>query len=114
MIDFRDNRGKVIPPAPFPQGTSAYRDNEVTMNRLLRLILLVSLLASGSALLAQFPAAYPGLDRHALRATKEDEQSVASLANYLTRTARSDEQKARAIYRWVTDRISYNAEGYFA
>src|SRR5262249_47757666 len=34
------------------------------------------------------------------------------LAAYLMRPARTERDKARAIYRWVTDRIAYDVDGY--
>lgn len=54
------------------------------------------------------------IDRHALKAPEALEQDMASLANYLTIPARSDRDRARAIFRWIADRISYNAEGFFS
>lgn len=53
---------------------------------------------------------YKAVDRHALAASARDEASVESLAAYLSRGARSDREKARAIYRWITDRIAYDGE----
>ena len=54
------------------------------------------------------------IDRHALRAPAEAEQSVETLANYLAGPAKSDLDKVRAIYRWITDRIAYDAESYLS
>jgi hypothetical protein len=48
------------------------------------------------------------------RPPKETEQSLQSLAAYLSEGAKTDRQKVRAIYRWVTDRIAYDTETYFA
>jgi hypothetical protein len=53
------------------------------------------------------------IDRHALRAPKEAERSIESLAKYLVKPAKNDREKVRAIYRWVTDRIAYDAESFF-
>jgi hypothetical protein len=55
-----------------------------------------------------------GLDQHALQAPKEMEQSIASLADYLAGGAKDDREKARLIYRWITDRIAYDAEGFLS
>lgn len=57
---------------------------------------------------------YAAIDEHALKAPPEVEKDVQSLARYLTGPARNDEEKIRAIYRWVTDRISYDTEMFFS
>ena len=53
------------------------------------------------------------IDRHALAATPADERDLKSLARYLVGPARNDREKTRAIYRWVTDRIAYDADAFF-
>jgi hypothetical protein len=75
---------------------------------------LVSLVVSWQPLPAAPSDRYRAIDRHALRAPAAAEKSIADLADYLTEPARNDREKVRAIYRWITDRIAYNAEGYFA
>jgi hypothetical protein len=60
------------------------------------------------------PPNYPAVDKYALKTPKEAEESVASLAKYLVKTAKNDREKTRAIYRWVTDRLEYNVEGLLA
>jgi hypothetical protein len=58
-----------------------------------------------------------GLDplaRHALQAPAEAEKTVDSLAEYLVQPAKTEHDKARVIFRWIADRIAYNAEGFFA
>jgi hypothetical protein len=57
---------------------------------------------------------YAAIDRYALAAPQTVERSIKTLARYLAKPARNNRQKARAIYRWMTDRIAYNAAGYFA
>ncbi|MBX3172752.1 MAG: hypothetical protein KF760_35470 [Candidatus Eremiobacteraeota bacterium] len=57
---------------------------------------------------------YVSIDEHALKAPPEVEKDVASLAHYLVAPARNDEEKIRAIYRWVADRISYDTEMFFS
>jgi hypothetical protein len=54
---------------------------------------------------------YEAIDRHALQAPAQAEASVEALAAYLARPARTRRQKARAFYRWITDRVAYDAEG---
>jgi tetratricopeptide (TPR) repeat protein len=56
---------------------------------------------------------FRAIDRHALKAPPLVEDSVESLAEYLVRPAKNDLEKTRAIFRWMTDRIAYNAEGFF-
>ena len=50
------------------------------------------------------------IDRHALTAPAEAEQSVEKLAEYLAFPAKTEREKARAIFRWITDRISYDID----
>lgn len=56
--------------------------------------------------------AYAAIDKHALKATREAEADVPTLVAYLVRPAKTDAQKARAIFRWITDRITYDAESF--
>lgn len=60
------------------------------------------------------PSPYEAIDRHALAAPAAAEKSVATLSAYLSRPAKTDREKARAIFRWLTDRIGYNAEDFLA
>jgi transglutaminase-like putative cysteine protease len=66
------------------------------------------------AIAATVPAATAGgwdaIDRHALGAPAAVEISIADLAAYLIAPARSDTAQARAIFRWITDRIVYDAD----
>ncbi len=55
---------------------------------------------------------YHRIDEHALGTPGWAEESVESLAAYLMIPARDDEEKARAIYRWITANIDYNVESY--
>jgi len=54
------------------------------------------------------------IDRHALATPRSAERSIGTLAAYLTRPARSELEKARAIFRWVTHNIAYDADAYFS
>ncbi|MHC1630944.1 MAG: transglutaminase domain-containing protein [Methanotrichaceae archaeon] len=56
---------------------------------------------------------YHQIDQHALNAPKWANESVKTLAAYLTEPAQNDEEKARAIYRWITANIDYDTKGYF-
>lgn len=57
---------------------------------------------------------YDAIDQHALKATADAEKDIAGLAAYLVRPAKSEVHKARAIYRWITDRITYDLPAYEA
>jgi hypothetical protein len=54
------------------------------------------------------------VDAHALQATPEVERTPETLAAYLTDGLRTDREKARAIFRWITDRIEYDVASYFS
>ncbi len=82
------------------------------MKRTSYLAALGLLLAGAFPLLAADD--YRAIDRHALQAPRTDERSIPTLARYLVRTAENDREKARAIYRWVTDRIAYDARAFFS
>ncbi|MCX6678807.1 MAG: hypothetical protein NTX42_00365 [Methanothrix sp.] len=56
---------------------------------------------------------YEEIDRHALNAPASAESSVESLAAYLIEPAKNDREKARAIFRWITENIDYNVEVLF-
>ncbi|MEW6281075.1 MAG: transglutaminase domain-containing protein [Candidatus Eremiobacterota bacterium] len=53
---------------------------------------------------------YATIDRHAMAAPPAAEASLEALAAYLVRPARTGEERARSVYRWVTARISYDVE----
>jgi len=70
------------------------------------------------------PRDFSVVDAHALAATAEDESSLKNLATYLrqrrpetiwnpqvrfeTRNLQGDEETAREIYRWITDRVRHD------
>jgi len=56
---------------------------------------------------------YEEIDRHALNAPSSAESSVQALAAYLIEPAKNDREKARAIFRWITENIDYNVEVFF-
>ena len=53
------------------------------------------------------------IDQHALSTPENEKRSIESLATYLTKPAKNDMEKARAIYRWVAENIDYNVQGLF-
>jgi hypothetical protein len=54
------------------------------------------------------PSLFYAIDRHALAAPSEVEQTVDTLAKYLAKPAQNDLEKVRAIFCWITDRIAYD------
>ena len=52
------------------------------------------------------------IDQHALNSADWAEQSLPSLAGYLTQPAKREQDKARAIYRWITNKIGYNTQSW--
>jgi len=54
------------------------------------------------------------IDAHALTTPPEVEADRKLLVAYLTHGLRTDSEKARAIYRWITDRITYDADAFLS
>ncbi len=74
---------------------------------------VLALFLAGPAVAAD-KADFTEIDKHALAATADDEKTLASLARYLAGPCKTDTDKARAAYRWVTDRIAYDVDAYLA
>ncbi len=76
----------------------------------------VALSAALPLLAAAAPSAgrFAKMDRHALATPKSAETSLRSLAKYLIRPAKTDLEKARAIYRWITANVAYDADAYYS
>ena len=53
---------------------------------------------------------YSKVDHYALSASSKDEYSIESLSLYLSKSGSSDREKARAIYIWIADRITYDMD----
>jgi hypothetical protein len=51
---------------------------------------------------------FTAIDRYARSAPAESQQSVAALAAYLRKGAKTDRELARAIYVWITDNLAYD------
>lgn len=51
---------------------------------------------------------YRGMDKRATSVPESETKSIKQLAVYLTSTARNDHEKARAIYVWLTNNITYS------
>jgi hypothetical protein len=82
------------------------------MTPAIRAASLILLLWNPAHLLAADANPYRAVDENALRATKTAEQSVSSLAEYLCKPAKNDREKARAVYRWITDRVCYDYQSF--
>ena len=59
-------------------------------------------------------ASFAAIDKHALKAPADAEETVAKLAAYLAKPAKNDAEKARAFYRWITDRVAFSPELLFS
>lgn len=55
---------------------------------------------------------YVSIDAYARSVPRNAERSIQTLAAYLQKPAKTDWEKARAIYIWLTDNIRYNDDGY--
>ena len=53
---------------------------------------------------------YAAIDQHALDVPKSAEQSIQSLAGYLTAPAKTESQKARVIFCWIAHNIAYDVK----
>ncbi|MDD2835635.1 MAG: hypothetical protein PHY05_05740, partial [Methanothrix sp.] len=56
---------------------------------------------------------YEEIDLHAMNAPSSAEATIESLAAYLIEPAKNDREKARAIFRWITENIDYNVAVFF-
>lgn len=79
----------------------------------LLLITLTAILYPMDRVQAQ-PMNWERIDTHALKTPNHVENSVQTLANYLVEPAENEHEKVRAIFRWVTQNIAYDTEGYFS
>lgn len=76
---------------------------------------LLATLAGQSAIAATLtPQELAAIDAHALAAPAGVEKSSKTLAAYLTRDLHTEQEKVRAIYRWIADRIDYDVESFLA
>lgn len=57
---------------------------------------------------------FESIDRHALNVPRKKTRSIKHLVPYLIRPARNEREKARAIYRWITENIAYDTKSYFS
>ncbi len=55
---------------------------------------------------------FASIDQYALNCPKNVEDSIKSLASYLQKPAKTDLEKARVIYIWITKNINYDDSAY--
>lgn len=88
------------------------------MNNSFKPLLKFLLIIGGALFLLAFQGSYlcadsyDEIDRYVLKAPAGVEQDIESLAAYLIKPCRDDREKARAIFRWITGRVSYDVSGY--
>jgi transglutaminase-like putative cysteine protease len=59
-----------------------------------------------------FKDPYKSIDEHSRHSSPDVEQGIKSLASYLQKGTKTDLDKARTIYIWLTQNIGYDAKGY--
>ena len=57
---------------------------------------------------------FAGIDQYAINTPDSAEVSINSLATYLAKGTNNDLEKTRAIYKWITQNISYNYSGFLS
>ncbi|KAG2386399.1 hypothetical protein C9374_002845 [Naegleria lovaniensis] len=62
----------------------------------------------------QYEHNYAEIDQRALSIPKSEESTLEKCAQYLTSPYNTIEEKARALYRWITNNIRYDVEGLYS
>jgi hypothetical protein len=80
------------------------------------IIAVISILVTQAGAMAQQEASrnFGKADEHASNVPPEKATSMDSLAVWLTKPFTSDEEKARSLYRWITENITYDLDSYFS
>ena len=88
------------------------------MNNTLRILAGVTVLLAVASLSGtgqqNRSADFKKVDEFAVTAPAEVTTSMDELARWLTKPFTTDEEKARAIYRWITENITYDIDSYFS
>ena len=92
------------------------RDIGVAMKRIIIVILLIllseiSYSAPRNVIGGDFvkkPGMFKQMDKHALNTPAWAEKDIETLVKYLIKPAKSELDKARVIWRWITDNITYS------
>ncbi len=91
------------------------RNNQRRQERFKVLVMTVlALLLLAPQALGRKPSSYLEVDRHAVNAPASAERSLDALGAYLKKAGQSSEDRSRAVYRWITERIAYDTESYFS
>lgn len=78
---------------------------------LVLLLLLLPIVANATSIQTE-RSPFNVIDAYMRHCPAASEKSIADIAYYINRSARTDLEKARAVYIWMTDNISYNDAGY--
>ena len=81
----------------------------------MKFLLLLLLVLSSQVNLAQSQTVrspFNVIDAYMRNCPTASEQSIDDIAEYIYRSARTDLEKARAVYVWMTDNISYNDDDF--
>jgi transglutaminase/protease-like cytokinesis protein 3 len=81
---------------------------------LYRPLLIIGALLGFNRGLAQQSNEFAAVDAYALSVPKSAATSVDRLAVVLARGAKTDREKARVIYRWITKNITYDTHAFFS
>ena len=81
------------------------------MKALLILLAFVLPIFSNAHILSE-RSPFDVIDVYMRQCPTASEHSISDIATYINRSARTDLEKARAVFVWMTDNISYNDAGY--
>ena len=76
------------------------------------LFFALMLISTSLAFAQPFVNQYEAIDSYAIATPKNREVNLSILVKHLTATAQNDEEKVRAIFTWIKDRIAYDQKGY--
>jgi hypothetical protein len=84
------------------------------MKVLLILLAFVLPIAANASAIQTERSPFNVIDAYMRHCPAASERSIADIATYINRSARTDLEKARAVYVWMTDNVFYNDAGYNA
>lgn len=84
----------------------------IAVTAVLFLIVVVMSASDAFGRTAQQNATFEIIDAHARACPSSVKTNLDAVAQYLYKAARTDIEKARGIYVWITDNISYDVNGY--
>jgi hypothetical protein len=95
-------------PVTSPQKTSAISPTRVTTSPTNPAAITIT----AGARLNSDKSTFQAIDQYVLGTPESVTKSIAGLAAYLIQPAKNDFEKTRAIYRWITQNISYDFSAY--